>query len=101
MFVRVTWLGVGVVVGVAGSKWAERKLRRAASRLLPAQVSAEFARRGERLAEELRAALVEGRQAMVAREAGLRREMQGAIGPAAPAPAPGRVIDVGPATPRR
>ena len=40
MFRRLTWLGVGLVVGAAGSKWVEIKARRRLARYIPAGSSA-------------------------------------------------------------
>ncbi len=37
MFKRVTWFGVGVLVGAAASKWVEVKARRRLARYFPAR----------------------------------------------------------------
>jgi hypothetical protein len=83
MFKRVTWLGVGLVTGLAASKWVERKARRRLARYLPAQglplkAGAEIADKARELAvstiADLRSAVDEGRTTMVAREAELRRQ---------------------------
>jgi hypothetical protein len=85
MFRRLTWLGVGLVVGAAGSKWVEIKARRRLARYVPAGSSAlkaapEVAGRALEVAAErvadLRNAVEGGRDAMVVRESELRRQLR-------------------------
>ncbi len=85
MFRRLTWLGVGLVVGAAGSKWVEIKARRRLARYIPAGGSAlkaapEVAGRALEVAAErvadLRNAVEGGRDAMVVRESELRRQLR-------------------------
>lgn len=96
MFKRVTWFGVGFVVGGAASKWAEVKARRLLARYFPAgrlslPPSAEvvdLAERARGLAankmsnkmSDLRGAVEGGRSAMTAKEAELRRQLR-LVGP--------------------
>ena len=92
MFKRVTWLGAGLVTGFVASKWVERKARRRLARYFPARylparqasaplplsAGAELADKARELAvakiADLRTAVDEGRNTMVAREAELRRQ---------------------------
>jgi hypothetical protein len=69
---RIRWLIAGVVVGVSGSVWAERKVKAVASRYSPAGLAGSATAKARSIPSEVRAALVEGREAMRAREAELR-----------------------------
>ena len=61
MFKRLFWLSVGVVAGLGGSVWLQRRVRQAVDRFAP-----------ESIQGDVRAALAEGRAAMRAKEAELR-----------------------------
>jgi hypothetical protein len=85
MLKRVTWLGAGLVTGFAASKWVERKARRRWARYfpdrrLPLRAGADIAGKARDLAvakmSDLRSAVDEGRSAMIAREAELRRQLK-------------------------
>ncbi len=88
MFKRVTWFGVGVVVGAAASKWVEVKARRRLARYFPARrltlrtspEATEVADWARELAAgkvaDLRDAVEGGRSAMVIKEAELRRQLR-------------------------
>ena len=67
---RVFWFTAGVATGVAGTKWAEQKLKHAAAAAKPRAVAA-------RLTDKVRDALSEGRLGMRQKEAELRAEMNG------------------------
>ncbi len=68
MFRRFFWLVLGFVLG-AGSSWAfSRRVRRVAQRYVPAEVA-------DRWSGTMRAAVTEGRDAMRAREAELKRSV--------------------------
>ena len=84
MFRRLTWLGVGVVVGLGASKWVERKARQQLARYLPVsqlplRAGSEIADRARDKAagriDDLRIAVQGGRSAMAAKEAELRRQL--------------------------
>jgi len=84
MFKRLTWMGVGLVVGLGASKWLEVKARRQLERLVPGgrltlEAGAELTSRARRAARgtaaEVRNAIVEGRLAQVEREEDLRRRL--------------------------
>jgi hypothetical protein len=75
MFKRVRWTMLGAAAGVGGSIWAQRRVRRSVARYLPEQVTAEARARMARTAEDLRAAVGEGRTAMAEREAELRASL--------------------------
>jgi hypothetical protein len=69
---RVRWLAAGLVVGVGGSMWVERKVRSVASRYTPAGIAGTATARARGIPSDVRAAIAEGRAAMRAREAELR-----------------------------
>ena len=70
---RLRWMAAGVLVGVSGSVWLERKLKAIANRYSPAGIAGNATARAREIPGELRAAIVEGRETMRAREAELRR----------------------------
>lgn len=61
MFKRLFWLTVGVIAGLTGSYWFQRRVRHAVDRFAPDHVQAD-----------VRAAWTAGRSAMRTREAELR-----------------------------
>ena len=65
-----------MVVGAGGSVWAQRKVRRTVERYLPEQVSRQVGDQARQIGADVRAALVEGRQAMAEREAELRAQLE-------------------------
>ncbi len=73
MFKRVRWIGMGAVLGVGGSVWAQVSIRRRARRLRPGQA---LGRLTTGLGSDLRDALDEGRTAMQEREAELRDRLR-------------------------
>lgn len=76
MFKRVTWMGVGMVVGATGAFRAKRKVEAAIERYLPEQVADRAATSARGLAGTVRAAATEGRAAMRATEAELRARVE-------------------------
>jgi hypothetical protein len=70
---RIRWMAAGLLIGVSGSMWAERKVKAIASRYRPAGIAGNATARARGIPAEFRAAIVEGREAMRAREAELRR----------------------------
>ena len=66
MFKRARWTTVGYVAGLGTSFAVARKVRRQAARLAPPEVA-------RRSSERVRSAIEDGRVAMQAREAELRR----------------------------
>ncbi|MGH9064859.1 MAG: hypothetical protein ACRDZQ_10580 [Acidimicrobiales bacterium] len=72
MFKRLFWLAVGMGFGFGTSFWVTRALRRTLARWSPAHASAELTAAARQLGADARAALVDGRQVMAAREAALR-----------------------------
>jgi hypothetical protein len=79
-------------MGVAGSVWAQRKLRRAAERYLPDQMAERVNRSAHRLETAVRDALREGREGMRQRETELRAQLDPTADRvrSGPAPAPQR-----------
>lgn len=71
MFKRVRWTLLGAVVGVGGSMWARRRVRRTVERYLPGQLGHRARQRLSIAGGDLRAAIDEGREAMTEREAEL------------------------------
>lgn len=74
MFKRFRWMSFGAAVGLGGSVWAQRRVRRTVERYLPEQVGAKVADRARGLRADLADALEEGRLAMRDREAELRAQ---------------------------
>ena len=90
MFRRAFWFGAGA----ASALWVQHKVRRAAQRFTPPAIAASAAEAARARGRDVAAAIAEGRQAMRAREAELRAELQ---------PEPereGPVASVHPFTPR-
>lgn len=81
MFKRVRWLSIGAAVGLGGSVWAQRRVRRTVDRYLPDEVVARAGARARDLRSDVRDALDEGVLAMRAREEELRAQVQGAAPP--------------------
>jgi hypothetical protein len=71
---RVRWMAAGLLIGAGGSVWVERKVRSVAGRYGPAGLAGTAGTRARGLGADVRAALLEGRDAMRAREAQLRRD---------------------------
>ncbi|MBI2709958.1 MAG: hypothetical protein HYX34_09720 [Actinobacteria bacterium] len=76
MLKRTVWFTTGAAVGLGSSMWVQRRVKRAARRLLPEQVAAGVGTTVRRTVADVRAAAVEGRDAMRAREAELRAGMR-------------------------
>jgi hypothetical protein len=74
MFKRLFWLALGTMLGLGSSLWATRAAKRVLRRLSPPQVGGAVVNSMRRTAQDLRAAVVEGRHAMREREAALRAE---------------------------
>ncbi|MDQ2727657.1 MAG: hypothetical protein M3Y91_07305 [Actinomycetota bacterium] len=75
MFKRFRWISMGAAVGFGGSVWAQRRVKRTMERYLPERMSADVIQRARYLADDVRGALDEGREAMRAREDELRRQL--------------------------
>ncbi|HRW37519.1 MAG TPA: hypothetical protein P5254_07465 [Aquihabitans sp.] len=96
MFKRIIWMGTGMAVGAGGAFWAKRKVEATVEQYLPEQVAVRAAAGARGLADTVRAAASEGRDAMRATEAELRarvdaRTFVGAAEASAdPEPAPRR-----------
>jgi hypothetical protein len=89
---RPLWLAAGVAVGVGGTLWAERRVRRAVDRLTPESVAAGAGRSVRRLGDRVQAAVAAGREARDRREEELWADLGGR--PPEPPPVPaGRAVD--------
>lgn len=76
MFKRVTWMGMGVVAGAAGTLWTQRKVKAQVDRLTPpALVDAAKARVID-VRDVVAAAVDEGRAAMRETEDRMRADRQ-------------------------
>ena len=75
MFKRLFWLMVGAGFGFGVSFWLMRMVRQTVERYTPERVSAELGSALKTLGHDVRAAVAEGRQAMVETEAQLRDEL--------------------------
>ncbi len=75
---------MGAAVGFGGSVWAQRRVKRTVERYLPERMNADVVQRARYLADDVREALDEGREAMRVREEELRRQL-GTGGPGRPA----------------
>jgi hypothetical protein len=74
LFRRVFWVGTGASLGFGGAMWIRRKLQRALERVMPPRVSQDIAQGARHVGGTVRGAVTDGRAAMKAREAELRRD---------------------------
>jgi hypothetical protein len=76
VFRRLFWLLVGLALGFGASFWLMRFVRTTLERYAPETVSGNFTGGMQRLGDDLKAAIAEGRDAMREREAQLRTELE-------------------------
>ena len=76
MFKRLFWLTVGTLLGLGGSLWAQRRLRQQLERYKPEQVTRRAFEIARGLAEDVRAAARQGREAKREREQSLREQFR-------------------------
>ena len=69
MFKRIIWMGTGAVIGAGGAFWAKHKVEQTVEQYLPEQVAVRAATSARGLADTVRAAASEGREAMRSTEA--------------------------------
>ena len=98
MMKRVTWFVAGAATGAAGAVAAGRRVRRAAEKLMPANVARSAAGGVARRKDAVVAAVREGKAAMIAKEHELRARRDGhpvvgGLGPSDGALATGPAID--------
>jgi hypothetical protein len=74
LFRRIFWVGTGVSMGFGGAMWLRARLLRAVERVMPQRVQKDVAQGLRRAGGSVAGAMSEGRSAMRAREAELRRE---------------------------
>lgn len=67
---------MGMGFGAGASVWAQRRLKRWLRSYTPPEVAQRTTQRAQQAGSDLRAALVEGRQAMRQREVELRAEVE-------------------------
>lgn len=75
MFKRLFWLAIGLGAGFGLSFWFMRFVRETVDRYRPERVSQDLAGAISKLGDDLRAAVREGRTAMVEREEELRADV--------------------------
>lgn len=76
MFKRLLWLTIGASFGVGSSFWVARFIRHTVERYTPRRVTSSAATAIRTIGGDLRAAVNDGRQAMQAKEAALRAELE-------------------------
>ncbi len=81
MMKRPFWFGTGLAAGVAGTLWAEQRIRRQMAKLTPNRVANEAVRQ---IGDRVRSAVDAGREERTRREAELWAELEGRT--AVPAP---------------
>lgn len=72
MFKRVTWMSIGMAVGATGAFRAKRRVEATLERYLPEQVADRASASARGMSQVVRAAALEGREAMRATEVELR-----------------------------
>jgi hypothetical protein len=82
MMKRVTWFLSGAVAGVASAGYAKRKVKQTASQLAPANVAKSAVAKVRGRGHDVVDAVREGREAMRAKEAELRAELETSATPA-------------------
>jgi hypothetical protein len=75
MFKRLFWLTIGAGFGFGVSFWLMRFVRETMQRYTPERVSSDLSGAIRGLGTDIRAAVVEGREAMREREAEIRAEL--------------------------
>jgi hypothetical protein len=88
VFKRIIWMGAGMAVGAGSAFWAKRKVEQTVEQYLPEQVATRAAAGARGIAETVRAAASEGRDAMRSTEAELRARVEARtfVGSQAPGP---------------
>lgn len=76
MFKRLFWLSTGVALGMGSSVWVMRAIRQRISRYAPDRLADNVTTAARGAREDLRSALIEGREAMRRRESELRAELE-------------------------
>lgn len=76
MFKRLFWLTVGAGFGFGASFWMMRFVRSTVERYSPERVSRDMSTAVKRIGSDLRAAVADGREAMVDTERELRSKME-------------------------
>jgi hypothetical protein len=80
---RPLWLAAGAALGVGGTLWAERRLRRVAERLTPPSLATETAKSVRRLGDRVQAAVAAGREERERREEELWADLEAGTKPQA------------------
>jgi hypothetical protein len=76
MFKRIFWLSTGVALGMGSSLWVMRAVRQRISQYAPDRLADNVTTAARGAREDLRSALIEGREAMRRRESELRAELE-------------------------
>ncbi len=72
---RTFWFVTGTAAGLGSSLWVQRRVRTAVERYVPDKVQERAADAARRVAPAVRDAVSEGREAMKAREAEMKAEV--------------------------
>jgi hypothetical protein len=75
LFKRLFWVAMGLGMGLGASFWLTRLLRQTAARYSPERLGGDLAGALRELGADLKAAVVEGREAMRERESELRERL--------------------------
>jgi hypothetical protein len=76
VFKRLFWLSTGALIGMGSSVWVMRAIRQRVSQYAPDRVADNVANAARGAREDLRQALIDGREAMRRRESELRAELE-------------------------
>lgn len=74
LFRRIFWVGTGVSMGFGGAMWIRARVLRAVERVMPQRVQKDVTHGVKRVGGTVVGAVSEGRAAMRAREAEMRRD---------------------------
>ncbi|HEX8770989.1 MAG TPA: hypothetical protein VF711_09515 [Acidimicrobiales bacterium] len=76
MFKRLFWLSTGLAIGMGSSLWVMRAIRQRISQYAPDRLAENVTAAARGAREDVRSALIEGREAMRRRESELRAELE-------------------------
>jgi hypothetical protein len=92
MLKRVKWFATGAVAGLAGARFAKRKVKSTAAQLAPINIAKSAAAKVREKGHDVADAVREGRDSMKAREAELRSKLGGETEPVDTSARSGQVL---------